>query len=141
MEKRGWVKSTAHFPAVRAVFSNSILPRPPNDPSNLASVSYFLYRIVCEMGEAKPSQHAGFVEICVAECKPEFMARSSQLYYFMVSSCEKFSFTLKVLGPCFPLMHLSIVFDHIQPLSSFTAVLSTPICSFRFLSKSCYEQK
>uniref|UniRef100_A0A674IYI4 Plexin A4 n=1 Tax=Terrapene triunguis TaxID=2587831 RepID=A0A674IYI4_9SAUR len=39
--------------------------------------------IVCEMGEAKPSQHAGFVEICVAECKPEFMARSSQLYYFM----------------------------------------------------------
>uniref|UniRef100_A0A674IYB8 Plexin-A4 n=1 Tax=Terrapene triunguis TaxID=2587831 RepID=A0A674IYB8_9SAUR len=42
-------------------------------------------QIVCEMGEAKPSQHAGFVEICVAECKPEFMARSSQLYYFMVS--------------------------------------------------------
>ncbi|XP_027705651.1 plexin-A4-like, partial [Vombatus ursinus] len=39
--------------------------------------------IVCEMGEAKPSQHAGFVEICVAECKPEFMARSSKLYYFM----------------------------------------------------------
>uniref|UniRef100_A0A8B9C1D0 Plexin-A4 n=1 Tax=Anser brachyrhynchus TaxID=132585 RepID=A0A8B9C1D0_9AVES len=35
-------------------------------------------QIVCEMGEAKPSQHAGFVEICVAECKPEFMARSSQ---------------------------------------------------------------
>lgn len=43
------------------------------------------YRIVCEMGEAKPSQHAGFVEICVAVCRPEFMARSSQLYYFMVS--------------------------------------------------------
>uniref|UniRef100_A0A8D0G9A4 Plexin-A4 n=1 Tax=Sphenodon punctatus TaxID=8508 RepID=A0A8D0G9A4_SPHPU len=42
--------------------------------------------IVCEMGEAKPSQHAGFVEICVAECKPEFMARSSQLYYFMTLS-------------------------------------------------------
>lgn len=37
------------------------------------------------MGEAKPSQHAGFVEICVAVCRPEFMARSSQLYYFMVS--------------------------------------------------------
>uniref|UniRef100_A0A8D1THI4 Plexin-A4 n=1 Tax=Sus scrofa TaxID=9823 RepID=A0A8D1THI4_PIG len=42
-------------------------------------------QIVCEMGEAKPSQHAGFVEICVAVCRPEFMARSSQLYYFMVS--------------------------------------------------------
>ena len=42
-------------------------------------------RSVCEMGEAKPSQHAGFVEICVAVCRPEFMARSSQLYYFMVS--------------------------------------------------------
>ncbi|KYO38809.1 hypothetical protein Y1Q_0023480 [Alligator mississippiensis] len=39
-------------------------------------------QIMCEMGEAKLSQHAGFVEICVAECKPEFMARSSQLYYF-----------------------------------------------------------
>lgn len=51
------------------------------------------------MGEAKPSQHAGFVEICVAECKPEFMARSSQLYYFMVSSWEKFSLALKVPGP------------------------------------------
>ncbi|KAM6306975.1 LOW QUALITY PROTEIN: plexin-A4-like [Podargus strigoides] len=43
-------------------------------------------QIVCEMGEAKPSQHAGFVEICVAECKPEFMARSSQLYYFMMNA-------------------------------------------------------
>lgn len=48
------------------------------------------YRIVCEMGEAKPSQHAGFVEICVAVCRPEFMARSSQLYYFMVSpGCQR----------------------------------------------------
>lgn len=55
-------------------------------PSNSASGWCFPLRIVCEMGEAKPSQHAGFVEICVAECKPEFMARSSQLYYFMVSS-------------------------------------------------------
>lgn len=55
-------------------------------------MSYLLssYRIVCEMGEAKPSQHAGFVEICVAVCRPEFMARSSQLYYFMVSpGCQK----------------------------------------------------
>lgn len=51
------------------------------------------------MGEAKPSQHAGFVEICVAECKPEFMARSSQLYYFMVRSCRKISWALKVLTP------------------------------------------
>lgn len=50
------------------------------------------------MGEAKPSQHAGFVEICVAECKPEFMARSSQLYYFMVRLC-KISWALKVLRP------------------------------------------
>lgn len=42
------------------------------------------------MGEAKPSQHAGFVEICVAVCRPEFMARSSQLYYFMVSpECQR----------------------------------------------------
>ncbi|CAI5786546.1 plexin-A4 isoform X1 [Podarcis lilfordi] len=39
-------------------------------------------QIVCEMGEAKHSQHAGNVDICVAECKPEFMAKSSQFYYF-----------------------------------------------------------
>ncbi|XP_060101991.1 plexin-A4 [Heteronotia binoei] len=43
-------------------------------------------QIVCEMGEAKLSQHAGYVDICVAECKPEFTARSSQLYYFTTLS-------------------------------------------------------
>ncbi|XP_042325939.1 plexin-A4 [Sceloporus undulatus] len=41
-------------------------------------------QIVCEMREAKLSQHAGNVDICVAECKPEFMAKSSQFYYFTV---------------------------------------------------------
>ncbi|XP_053111151.1 plexin-A4 isoform X2 [Hemicordylus capensis] len=41
-------------------------------------------QIVCEMGEAKHSQHAGNVEICVAECKPEFTAKSSQYYYFTI---------------------------------------------------------
>ena len=91
------------------------------------------------MGEAKPSQHAGFVEICVAECKPEFMARSSQLYYFMVSSCEKFSLALKVLGPWSPLPHLSIVLHHIQPLSSslpFCMHQVVPSISFQNLVKS-----
>ncbi|XP_066489918.1 plexin-A4 isoform X1 [Tiliqua scincoides] len=41
-------------------------------------------QIVCEMGEAKLSQHAGNVDICVAECKPEFIAKSSQYYYFTI---------------------------------------------------------
>ncbi|XP_043920171.1 plexin-A4 [Protopterus annectens] len=41
-------------------------------------------QIVCEMGEAKHSQHAGFVEVCVGYCGPEFIARSSQLYYFVI---------------------------------------------------------
>lgn len=76
-------QSTVHSPALWALRSNFILL---NHPSNSAPGWYFPLRIVCEMGEAKPSQHAGFVEICVAECKPEFMARSSQLYYFMVRS-------------------------------------------------------
>lgn len=139
LERRGWVKSAVHFPEAWVVCSSSILPRPPNHPSNFASGSYFLHRIVCEMGEAKPSQHAGFVEICVAECKPEFMARSSQLYYFMVSSHEKLSLALKVLGPCFTLLHLSIVLDHIQPLRS--SLLSrehqfVPSISFRNLVMS-----
>ncbi|XP_026578546.1 plexin-A4-like, partial [Pseudonaja textilis] len=43
-------------------------------------------QIVCEMGEAKLSQHAGYVDICVAECRPEFMAKSSQFYYFTMLS-------------------------------------------------------
>lgn len=60
-------------------------PRPWLGVLWLTSSPLCSYRIVCEMGEAKPSQHAGFVEICVAVCRPEFMARSSQLYYFMVS--------------------------------------------------------
>uniref|UniRef100_H3AR86 Plexin A4 n=1 Tax=Latimeria chalumnae TaxID=7897 RepID=H3AR86_LATCH len=40
-------------------------------------------RIVCEMGEAKHSQHVGFVEVCVGDCRPQFMAQSSQFYYFV----------------------------------------------------------
>lgn len=62
------------------------------------------------MGEAKPSQHAGFVEICVAVCRPEFMARSSQLYYFMVSPglwqpdrAQVTDGVTMVLGPAGPL--------------------------------------
>ncbi|KAM6436242.1 plexin-A4 isoform 2-T3 [Liasis olivaceus] len=48
-------------------------------------------QIVCEMGEAKLSQHAGNVDICVAECKPEFMAKSSQFYYFTMLSLSDLS--------------------------------------------------
>ncbi|CAH2275493.1 plexin-A4 isoform X1 [Pelobates cultripes] len=46
-------------------------------------------QIVCEMGDAKPSQHAGFVDVCVGECRPQFMARSSLLYYFVTLSLSK----------------------------------------------------
>ncbi|MGH0153704.1 UNVERIFIED_CONTAM: hypothetical protein FKN15_042022 [Acipenser sinensis] len=41
-------------------------------------------QIVCEMGRAEHSQYAGYVEVCVGECRPEFMARSYHLYYFVV---------------------------------------------------------
>lgn len=44
------------------------------------------YRIVCEMGKAESSQFAGNVQVCVGECHPEFMAKSSKYYYFVVSS-------------------------------------------------------
>lgn len=48
----------------------------------------FVPRIVCEMGKAEKSQYTGNVQVCVGvgECRPEFMAKSSKYYYFVVSS-------------------------------------------------------
>lgn len=47
----------------------------------------FFPRIVCEMGKAEKSQYTGNVQVCVGvgECRPEFMAKSSKYYYFVVS--------------------------------------------------------
>lgn len=47
----------------------------------------FAPRIVCEMGKAEKSQYTGNVQVCVGvgECRPEFMAKSSKYYYFVVS--------------------------------------------------------
>lgn len=44
-------------------------------------------RIVCEMGKAEKSQYTGNVQVCVGigECRPEFMAKTSKYYYFVVS--------------------------------------------------------
>ncbi|KAI7791861.1 putative plexin-A4 [Triplophysa rosa] len=41
-------------------------------------------QIVCEMGKAQQSQFAGNVQVCVGECRPEFMAKSSKYYYFVI---------------------------------------------------------
>lgn len=38
------------------------------------------------MGKAESSQYAGNVQVCVGECQPEFMAKTSKYYYFVVSS-------------------------------------------------------
>lgn len=47
----------------------------------------FFPRIVCEMGKAEKSQYTGNVQVCVGvgDCRPEFMAKSSKYYYFVVS--------------------------------------------------------
>lgn len=47
----------------------------------------FVFRIVCEMGKAEKSQYTGNVQVCVGvgDCRPEFMAKSSKYYYFVVS--------------------------------------------------------
>lgn len=39
------------------------------------------------MGKAEESQYTGNVQVCVGvgECRPEFMAKSSKYYYFVVS--------------------------------------------------------
>ncbi|XP_067110336.1 LOW QUALITY PROTEIN: plexin-A4, partial [Osmerus mordax] len=43
-------------------------------------------QIVCEMGKAESSQFAGNIQVCVGvgECKPEFMAKSTKYYYFVI---------------------------------------------------------
>ncbi|GAA6082748.1 plexin-A4 [Tachysurus ichikawai] len=41
-------------------------------------------QIVCEMGKAESGQYAGNVQVCVGECQPEFIAKSSKYYYFVV---------------------------------------------------------
>uniref|UniRef100_A0AAQ4R6W2 Plexin A4 n=1 Tax=Gasterosteus aculeatus aculeatus TaxID=481459 RepID=A0AAQ4R6W2_GASAC len=43
-------------------------------------------QIVCEMGKAEKSQYTGNVQVCVGvgECRPEFMAKSSKYYYFVI---------------------------------------------------------
>nr|XP_023686880.1 plexin-A4 [Paramormyrops kingsleyae] len=41
-------------------------------------------QIVCEMGKAEKSQYAGNVQVCVGDCRPEFMATSYKYYYFVV---------------------------------------------------------
>uniref|UniRef100_A0AAQ5ZWK4 Sema domain-containing protein n=1 Tax=Amphiprion ocellaris TaxID=80972 RepID=A0AAQ5ZWK4_AMPOC len=43
-------------------------------------------QIVCEMGKAEMSQYTGNVQVCVGvgECRPEFMAKSSKYYYFVI---------------------------------------------------------
>ncbi|XP_072233957.1 plexin-A4 isoform X1 [Leuresthes tenuis] len=43
-------------------------------------------QIVCEMGRAEMSQYTGNVQVCVGgePCRPEFMAKSSKLYYFVI---------------------------------------------------------
>ncbi|TRY82599.1 hypothetical protein DNTS_006578 [Danionella cerebrum] len=41
-------------------------------------------QIVCEMGKAESSQFAGNVQVCVGECHPDFMAKSSKYYYFVI---------------------------------------------------------
>ena len=38
------------------------------------------------MGKAERSQFAGGVQVCVGECRPEFMTKTSKYYYFVVSS-------------------------------------------------------
>uniref|UniRef100_A0A4W3GVX0 Plexin-A2 n=1 Tax=Callorhinchus milii TaxID=7868 RepID=A0A4W3GVX0_CALMI len=40
-------------------------------------------QIVCEMGEARPDKESGSIQLCVGECKPEFMTKSTQLYTFV----------------------------------------------------------
>ncbi|XP_019369588.1 PREDICTED: plexin-A2 [Gavialis gangeticus] len=40
-------------------------------------------QIVCEMGQALPGISSGPVLLCIGECKPEFMAKSTQQYMFV----------------------------------------------------------
>lgn len=63
------------------------------------TMSMCVSRIVCEMGRAEMSQYTGNVQVCVGvgPCRPEFMAKTTKYYYFVVSvSFSVFSFLLIV---------------------------------------------
>ncbi|XP_069485730.1 plexin-A4 isoform X3 [Ambystoma mexicanum] len=84
-------------------------------------------QIVCEMGEAKLSQHAGFVDVCVGDCRPEFKARSSQLYYFVPLSL----FSLKPSrGPVSGGTQVTITGDNLNAGSSVTVMFGKHPCIF-----------
>ncbi|XP_043933071.1 plexin-A2 [Protopterus annectens] len=46
-------------------------------------------QIVCEMGRARPGINAGPVLLCIGECRPEFMAKSSQYYTFVIPTVKE----------------------------------------------------
>lgn len=76
-------------------------------------------RIVCEMGKAEKSQYTGNVQVCVGigECRPEFMAKSSKYYYFVVRCPTLWSNNLHFV---------CIILEEIQLADSNTHLL----CSF-----------
>lgn len=81
--------TTAFLPQVWSVFD---MQRPESKTLLFVGVLMklfymFVARIVCEMGKAEKSQYTGNVQVCVGvgECRPEFMAKSSKYYYFVVS--------------------------------------------------------
>ncbi|ETE62808.1 Plexin-A4, partial [Ophiophagus hannah] len=44
---------------------------------------FYIFRIVCEMGQAEPDISSGPALLCIGECKSEFVAKSAQHYTFV----------------------------------------------------------
>jgi len=60
------------------------------------------------MGKAERSQFAGNVQVCVGECRPEFMAKSSKYYYFVVSTSAN-NPSMNCWSICHDLNHICII--------------------------------
>lgn len=50
------------------------------------TMGLYIFRIVCEMGQAEPGISSGPALLCIGECKAEFVAKSAQHYTFVVST-------------------------------------------------------
>lgn len=95
-------------------------------------MSMCVSRIVCEMGRAEMSQYTGNVQVCVGvgPCRPEFMAKSSKYYYFVVSAYRSVHMFVIISFQTLRMRSLSSSFMFLWKKVSFSSVflLQSALC-------------
>ncbi|NXJ67190.1 PLXA2 protein, partial [Rostratula benghalensis] len=84
-------------------------------------------QIVCEMGQALPGISSGPVLLCIGECKPEFMAKSTQQYVFVTPAV---SFLNPSRGPESGGTMVTISGHHLGAGSRVSVLLGNQTCEF-----------